>query len=177
MKTFNRQYPSEYASVPKARRDVAAFARQCGLGLADLSDVTLAVGEACNNAAEHGHVARGAFSVKCSYTDGEIVIEVADRGMGFDPHGKGETSDPNMMKLRGLGIFVMHSLMDDVYFSSHPSGTSVRLTKRVGHGLGPQADGRGAGGRDGQPQLRSMGERLKALLELRGVHSGSRRER
>jgi serine/threonine-protein kinase RsbW len=177
MKTFNQQYPSEYASVPKARRDVAAFARQCGLGLADLSDVTLAVGEACNNAAEHGHVARGAFSVKCSYSDDEMVIEVADRGMGFDPHGKGETSNPNMMKLRGLGIFIMRSLMDDVCFSSHPSGTSVRLTKRVARRLDGETDRQRAGGRNGQSQLRSMGERLKALLELRGVHSGSRRER
>jgi serine/threonine-protein kinase RsbW len=131
MKTFYQQYPSVYSSVPKARRDARAFFRQCALTDIEINDITLAVGEACNNAVEHGHAADGSFSVSSSFDNVDMVIEVADRGAGFDPAGKGLTSDPETLRLRGLGIFIMRSLMDDVCFTVHPSGTSVRLTKHV----------------------------------------------
>jgi anti-sigma regulatory factor (Ser/Thr protein kinase) len=175
VKSFRRRYPSKVASVPKARRDVAAFARGCGLLPSDISDIALAVGEACNNAAEHGHVAEGAFDVSCSYENGELVVEIADRGSGFDPHGKGECQDPENLGMRGLGIFIMRSLMDDICFTPTATGTSVRLIKyalreRPGEVAYP----------NGQPAGSALGavhERLKALLKLARVQPGQRRQR
>ena len=79
MRAFRRQYRSNFAAVPKARRDVTAFARTCGLLPSDVSDIALAVGEACNNAAEHGHVASGSFEVSCAYENGELTVEVTDQ--------------------------------------------------------------------------------------------------
>jgi serine/threonine-protein kinase RsbW len=177
MKTFRRQYPSNYSSVPKARRDVAAFARDCLLLQNDINDVALAVGEACNNAAEHGHTTEGSFSVTCSYENGELVIEVSDRGCGFDPQGKGECSDPENLGMRGLGIFIMRSLMDDICFTVHPSGTSVRLTK---YALREQATTSPYASSNGHAlplSLEGVGERLKAFLKLARVQAGSRRKR
>jgi serine/threonine-protein kinase RsbW len=177
MKAFRRQYPSKFASVPKARRDVCAFARACGLLPSDISDIALAVGEACNNAAEHGHVATGSFEVACAYENGELVVEISDRGGGFDPRGKGECQDPENLGMRGLGIFIMRSLMDDICFTTLASGTSVRLTK---YALRERSQD-GVAQRDGRLgsrlRLDVVHERLKALLKLARTQMGQRRQR
>lgn len=179
MRTFKRHYPSNYSSVPKARRDVAAFARGCGLLSNDISDITLAVGEACNNAAEHGHVASGRFGVTCWYENGEIVIDVADGGSGFDPQGKGECRDPENLGMRGLGIFIMRSLMDDVCYTVHGSGTAVRLTKYALRQQPVTMAGllKGNGMASHGASLGAVHDGLKALLKLARFQSGGRRQR
>ena len=131
MKTLSHEYASSYASVNQARRHVSAFAADCGLQPSDVSDIALAVGEACNNAAEHGHVAQGRFSVHCSFNGHSFVAHVQDSGGGFELAGKGERMEPDQRGMRGLGIFIMRSLMDNVSYAITDSGTSVRLTKVV----------------------------------------------
>lgn len=179
MRAFRRQYPSSYPSVPKARRDVASFARSCGLYPTDINDLALAVGEACNNAAEHGHVAAGYFTVRCSYESGEMTIEVTDRGSGFDPKGKGECSDPENLGMRGLGIFIMRSLMDDICFTVQRSGTSVKLTKYALREMPVTISGLLKGNGVASPRLTlgAVHDRLKSLLKLARFQSGGRRQR
>jgi anti-sigma regulatory factor (Ser/Thr protein kinase) len=172
MKRFNREYTSNYSSVSRARRDVGAFARKCGLPLDDVYDVTLAAGEACNNAAEHGHVAGGVFTVNCWFNGSEIVVEIADRGEGFDPVGKGEAQDPTVMRLRGLGIFIMRSLMDEVVFSVDSSGTSVRMTKHLKTDASTKSDTPTYEGHSSPMVLRAAHDRPKSLFELVGAHAG-----
>lgn len=130
VKTFRALFPSEYRSVSAARRAVARFAAECGFANDSVSDIALAVGEACNNAAEHGHVVHGFFTVECQFTAGTISIVVQDVGRGFDPSGKGEPMEPEQRGVRGLGIFIMRALMDSVTFSQTNQGTKVVLSKR-----------------------------------------------
>lgn len=180
MKALKRRYPSKFASVSKARREVASFARGCGLLTCDISDIALAAGEACNNAAEHGHVTGGQFTVVCSYENGEFGIEVADEGCGFDPVGKGECFDPDRLGMRGLGIFIMRSLMDDVCFTMNDCGTCVRMMK---FGLATQRSLAGAPATHANGRAASVSglgavhHRLKSLFELARVQMGSRRQR
>jgi serine/threonine-protein kinase RsbW len=181
MRGFRRRYPSNYSSVPRARRDLASFARSCGLSTAEVNDLTLAAGEACNNAAEHGHVADGHFTVACSYDKlrGAVVVEVADAGRGFDPAGKGECLPPERLGMRGLGIFIMRSLMDDVCFSVTKFGTRVRLVKylRYRPADGDMTPAAASNGRsDGRHVLGAVHDRLKTLLKLARVHPGGRRQ-
>ena len=179
MKTLKRRYPSKFASVSKARREITSFARSCSLLSGDVSDIALAAGEACNNAAEHGHVMGGHFTVSCSYENGEFCIEIADEGCGFDPSGKGECLDPESLGMRGLGIFIMRSLMDDICFTMNACGTSVRLTK-FGLASGRAASGpalHANGHANGVFGLGAVHHRLKSLLELARVQMGSRRQR
>jgi anti-sigma regulatory factor (Ser/Thr protein kinase) len=179
MKTLKRRYPSRFASVSKARREITSFARSCALLSCDVSDIALAAGEACNNAAEHGHVLGGHFTVLCSYENGEFSIEVADEGCGFDPSGKGECLDPESLGMRGLGIFIMRSLMDDICFTMNACGTCVRLTKfglatsPVPAGVPVYTNGHG----NGTFSLGAVHHRLKSLLELARVQMSSRRQR
>ena len=180
MKTLKRRYPSKLASVSKARREVTSFARSCRLLSSDINDIALATGEACNNAAEHGHVVGGYFTIMCSYELGEFAVEVADDGSGFDPAGKGECIDPDRLGIRGLGIFIMKSLMDDVCFTIRGAGTSVRMMK---FGLKPQRalaelPGLGGNGRAGRVAgLAAVEHGLKSMFERARIQMGSRRQR
>lgn len=179
MRLLKRRYPSKLASVSKARREVTSFARGCRLLSSDINDIALATGEACNNAAEHGHVNGGYFKVTCSYDHGEFAVEVADEGCGFDPAGKGECIDPDRLGIRGLGIFIMKSLMDDVCFTMMGSGTSVKMMK-FGLALQQRLDGipsLSANGRNGKASLGSVHDGLKSLFERARVQMSSRRQR
>ena len=180
MKTLKRRYPSKLVSVSKARREVTSFARGCGLVASDVGDIALAAGEACNNAAEHGHRIGGHFTIACAYDNGEFSIEVVDEGSGFDPRGKGECFEPERLGIRGLGIFIMRSLMDDVCFTMDGYGTSVKMMK-FGLSTRPKPNGTAAIHANGRlinaPALGAMHHRLKSLFELARVQMSSRRQR
>jgi len=139
-KTFRAIFPSEYRSVPAARRSVATFAAECGFDAESVSDIALAVGEACNNATEHGHVAQGCYTVTCAFDGLKMYIEVQDLGCGFDPAGSGDPQSLVVSRGRGFGIFIMRSLMDFVEYSVTREGTRVVLVKKLPRPLGDGSD-------------------------------------
>ena len=128
--SFSARYPSAFRSVAEARHAVADFALDCGFDLADICDIALAVGEACNNAAEHGHNDAGQILLQCRFDGVDLDIVVADSGTGFDVLGIGSGSHRNGKGDRGLGIFLMRTLMDCVEYDCTGAGTTVRLVKR-----------------------------------------------
>jgi anti-sigma regulatory factor (Ser/Thr protein kinase) len=123
-------YPSAYESVAKARQAVGRFVEECGFGRAEVADIILAVGEACSNAVEHGHVDSGCFAVSCTCERGQLKIEIKDDGDGFDSSLVDAIIDPAACGGRGRGIAIMRALMDDVKFRKTRHGTSVTLRKR-----------------------------------------------
>ena len=129
--TFRATFTSDLRNASLARRSVASFARLCGFSDEDIADIKVAAGEALGNAVEHGRSSRSSgFSVRCSYDGDELVIEVRDNGSGFMPVS--EAFDDLPERERGLGIFLMRRLMDDVSYARN--GTLVRLArKRVHH--------------------------------------------
>lgn len=122
-------YPSAYHSVAQARHAVADFAIDCGFDYADVCDIALAAGEACNNAAEHGHVASGHFRLGCTFDGVDLCIEVSDNGAGFDVAVVRGATRRDVLE-RGMGIFLMRTLMDRVEHDCSGGGTTVRLVKR-----------------------------------------------
>lgn len=130
MTTFRALYPSELTSVAQARQAVSAFACRCGFCGVDVADIALAVGEACNNAVEHGHVDRGHFCVICDYDGGVLRVEIQDDGPGFDAAAAAVVvSAPDVMG-RGRGISIMRAITDCVTLTTGQSGTKVVFEKR-----------------------------------------------
>ncbi len=89
----------------------------------------LAAGEACNNAAEHAQSAGGLFTVRGVDDGRALAIEIVDYGRGFDLAGKGVPMQPEERGVRGLGIFLMRCLMDEVSYTTDRNGTTVRMVK------------------------------------------------
>jgi len=130
VKVFQRHFGIEYESVSEARRAIAQFAGDCGFDGHEISDITLAVGEACNNAVEHSRMRHPGFKVTAICDQRRLEVEVEDSGCGFELAGKGVRMEPEQRGTRGLGIFLMRAIMDDVNYKFEDSGTTVVLTKR-----------------------------------------------
>jgi serine/threonine-protein kinase RsbW len=110
------------------RLQAEAIARRVGFNDDEVHDIVYSVGEACDNAIEHGLSDNG-VDVHYMLTNDEFRVEITDFGKGFDPAGRGE-EPPDVFDERGRGIFMMKHMMDEVSFGSTARGTRVVLTKR-----------------------------------------------
>jgi serine/threonine-protein kinase RsbW len=93
------------------------------------TDLAVALSEALSNAAVHGHGldSRRRVAVTVEVEPGRAVVEVTDRGRGFDAGGVGDpTEDERKLLSGGRGIFLMRRLVDRVEYNE--SGNTVRLT-------------------------------------------------
>jgi serine/threonine-protein kinase RsbW len=123
-------YPGEAASVPLIRNYVGAVAHEIGFPEAGVRDILIAVSEAATNALKHGSPEheRDEIAVRCHVEGDRLVIEVTDRGRGFDPLAV-PVPVAEQMREGGMGIFFMRTLMDEVSFDCSSGGTTVRLVK------------------------------------------------
>ena len=82
----------------------------------------LSVVEAVNNAIVHGNKLSSDKKVTVNYSveNGQIIIEIHDQGDGFDPDNIPDpTSEENLEKDCGRGVFLMKHLSDELEFSDH----------------------------------------------------------
>jgi serine/threonine-protein kinase RsbW len=125
---FRATFSGERKNVPLARNAIAGFARICGFSTEEIADIRVASGEALSNAVEHGYSHRSSgFSVRCSFDEEKLTIDIRDNGDGFLPPSAfvpaGSVEDPD----RGFGILLMRRLMDGVQFDRN--GTCVKLIR------------------------------------------------
>lgn len=101
------------------------------------SAISMSVIEAGTNAIQHGHNAdpQKAINVRFEMLPDRFNVIVQDHGPGFEPPEEVPdiTSPDHLLDLRGRGIFIMRSCMDEVIFDVTNSGTTVRLTKLRKH--------------------------------------------
>ncbi len=94
----------------------------------------MAVREAVTNAVVHGNKLDDAKKVELRLrnTLEGFEISVHDQGSGFNPNEVPDpTTDENILKTSGRGIFFMRNFMDEVDWSADPKGgTSVRMIKK-----------------------------------------------
>lgn len=120
--TFSATYEASAHSVAVVRNQMAALARDCGLDEGEIADVKLAVSEAATNALLHAYRGRGepgTIRVDAYIVNGELIIAVADEGIGMQPR----TDSPGL----GLGLPVIASVAKRVEFSPDDPGTRLRM--------------------------------------------------
>lgn len=96
--------------------------------------VRLALEEAIVNAHRHGNDAdpEGIVEVQWSVSPTEVLIEVADRGGGFDPASVPDpTLEENLEIPSGRGIMLMRAYMDSVEFLAPGNRVRMRLGKKT----------------------------------------------
>lgn len=126
--TYRATFTSDPRNASLARRSIASFASVCGFSEEEVADIRLAAGEALGNAVEHGKSVRSSgFSVRCTFDGEQLIVEVRDNGSGFSPFADEIVAGP-LERERGLGIYLMRRLMDDVSYSHN--GTLVRLARK-----------------------------------------------
>jgi anti-sigma regulatory factor (Ser/Thr protein kinase) len=121
--------PCRKKSLRKARGIVKKFAVSHGFA-GDAEDIALAAQEALKNIIQHACPADNTMRFFCTISDGTMVVEVVDYGMGFDLAAvEEEPSSP--MALHGRGLKLVKGLMDEVSIKSGQNGTVVHMEKRL----------------------------------------------
>jgi len=118
--------PGRRDRIIDACQFVLAGARKVGFDEDELFRIELACDEACTNVIEHayGGENQGTIRITWEFADGAFVITIIDRGTYFDPNSVPEPYLPNspddldQLRIGGLGIHFMRSLMDEVKFKS-----------------------------------------------------------
>ena len=122
--------PRDEISVPVVRRLLKQSMDLLGVDPEVTADIELALTEACTNVLDHSADGDD-YEVSAGIDGDRCVIEVVDRGGGFDGslHGLAEAQ---AHAEDGRGIHLMRALVDTVTFTSRPSrGTVVHLEKKL----------------------------------------------
>lgn len=118
-----------------AAKAVETLGGALGMQQTHVEAASVAMVEACLNAMEHGG---GPVTVRLRSENLEsrpcLVIEVEDRGQGFDPATAPRNSSARVLgsaSKRGWGLTLIRELMDEVQIQSRPGMTLVSMRKYV----------------------------------------------
>jgi len=130
-----RIFPGNFGSLEGISEFIVKKAQKAGFSPNDVYAIQTAVDEACSNIIDHayGGENKGEIFIKVTETKENLKIVLRDQGEPFDPENVPEpdlTSALEHRKERGLGIFFMQKLMDEVIFEfSEKRGNKLTLVK------------------------------------------------
>jgi serine/threonine-protein kinase RsbW len=132
---LTRKFPASFEHLDEIRGFVGQAAREAGFSDKIVYSIQLAADEAASNIIEHAYAGHPdqSFELRCELNDDRLVMTFLDQGNSFD-FSKVETPDVTAdlaeRKIGGLGIFLMHRLMDAVDYKVTDSGNFLTLVKR-----------------------------------------------
>ncbi len=130
--------PRDALSIPVARHICRQAMREVGVEDSCVSDIEVALTEACTNVLEHSGPA-DEYEVQVTIDDEDCIIRVIDTGRGFDSDALGAGAS-DLRAEGGRGIELMRALVDRVKFESKPeAGTVVHLQKALCYADGDSA--------------------------------------
>jgi len=126
---------SRLENVELVQIAVEASLEQLAIEEAVSSQIGTAVREAVANAIKHGNQSDASKQVSVDFglEGDEIVIEVQDEGLGFDPNRVPNPLEPeNLLKPNGRGILLIREFMDRVQYEFQKErGTALIMSKHV----------------------------------------------
>jgi len=134
-KKYHLKIPSQTDNLEIIREFVSRIARKVGFSDDDISKIELAVDEACTNVIKHAYQnnSQKPIDITIIIDYEKLTVVVTDKGKGFNPE---KLKVPDLkeylaeMRVGGLGIYLMKTLMDEVEIKSKPGkGNQVRMVK------------------------------------------------
>ncbi|MEZ4517739.1 MAG: ATP-binding protein [Chloroflexota bacterium] len=139
--------PGRYAEVQGICKFVGAGAAAAGFDADTVFHIELSCDEAATNIIEHAYGAEAVGPITASYAvqGNAFTITLRDQGHSFDPskvppppNVATEVTDVtpeelgNQLQVGGLGLHMIHKLMDEVYFSfDEKQGNTLVMVKRL----------------------------------------------
>ncbi len=130
-------YSGENKNLAAISSFIVDQAGRAGLSPRNIYAIQTAVDEACSNIIDHAYGGEdlGFIKVSVDILDSAIKITITDDGLPFNPDKVPEPDLQNTLenrKERGLGIYFMRKLMDEVSFdfSNKHYNTLVMIKKR-----------------------------------------------
>jgi anti-sigma regulatory factor (Ser/Thr protein kinase) len=131
-----KRFSCSLNNLDKISDFVVQCANNAGLNESDVYAVQLAVDEASTNIIEHGYGEEcpSRIDITCEAVDNGIKVVIYDDAAPFDPTSMPEPEinvSLEEVKPRGLGIFLMRKMMDEVCYQSSPDkGNTLTMIKR-----------------------------------------------
>lgn len=130
--------PAKPDYVGIARLTVSGIGTRMGFNYDEIEDIKLAVAEACTNVVDHAYMdSQGEIDICFSIYEDRLVVEVVDQGNSFDVEEVSSRTGPiniepvmNTVRERGLGIYLMKTLMDHVDIKGD-NGVIVTMIKYI----------------------------------------------
>lgn len=130
-----QRFSCSLQNLEKICDHVAECARKAGLSESEVYAVQLAVDEASTNIIEHGYGGEcpSRIDITCETLENGLKVVIYDDAAPFDLESVPEP-DLNVsldeVKPRGLGIYLMRKMMDEVRYESSPNkGNTLTMIK------------------------------------------------
>lgn len=121
--------PTEARLISQTRRVFTGYLEEMGVDMDDVSDVGVALSEACSNVLRHARLGDDeSFRLRAELRPEEIVVSVEDDGVGL-PAGAGANHD-DADATSGRGLHLIRALMTSVAVETTPSRRGTRLQMR-----------------------------------------------
>jgi serine/threonine-protein kinase RsbW len=121
--------PAKAEYIVLGRLALSSLARLQPLTDEELSDLKLALTEACSNSVRHAYADRpGVVEIVYELHTDRVAIEVADDGVGFRPELEDDETDE--LDEGGLGLAIIRALSDELEIGERNGGGSrIRFVK------------------------------------------------
>lgn len=121
--------PTDARLISQTRRMFSGYLAEMGVDDDDVSDVALALAEACTNVMRHAFtVPDQCFHLTAELRPEEVLLVVEDEGVGLPPGAGREMPDPTATSGRGLQL--IREVMTTVDVDTTASGAGTRLQMR-----------------------------------------------
>jgi len=131
--------PSRLGFEKVAMGTAASVASLMGFSDERIEDLKTAVAESCINAIEHGNKLNESLSVVVTLAIAKesLEVKIQDHGPGVQQEVHVPDIDRKMMgeeDPRGMGMFLIQALVDEVEYVSENAGSYARLVIRLNRG-------------------------------------------
>ncbi len=132
--TYSLTLPAATRSLSDVRRFVSERAHEAAMDTKTVEQIKMAVDEACANVVKHAYAGddHATFDVRVDVDDDQFAVLIRDTGISFDRNTYQHPDLARSIRNRkrgGLGVHLMHRLMDTVEYRSSDDGNEVRLVK------------------------------------------------
>ena len=115
---------------------VAERSREYGFDEETISDIRLAVDEACTNIIKHAYQydEEKRVEIQVGLKDNALWVCLTDTGDTFDPNSYSKPDLYKQMKNRkrgGVGVFLIRELMDEVEYSNEKGYNELRMMRKI----------------------------------------------
>ena len=130
--------PTRLGFEKVAMSTAASVAELMGFSPERVDDLKTAVSEACINAIEHGNQFNELLGVvvTLSIAEESLEVRIRDQGAGVKGHVRAADIDRKMLgeeNPRGMGMFLIRALVDEVEYVSEQAGGCARLVIHFNH--------------------------------------------
>lgn len=132
--TYHLSVAANTENLVKVREFIAQHANSEGFSSQSVSDLCLATDEALTNIIKHAYKNDSSkmINIELEVDDKKICITLQDKGESFnrDTYKKPDLKDQIKKKKRGgMGVYLIHQLMDKVQYVSDSAVNEIRLCK------------------------------------------------